>query len=54
MKYFTLFLFLFACTPTTWKVATDILEGEATVIENVIEDVSGLPHQKPSVKTVSK
>lgn len=52
MKYFTFLLFLFACSPTTWKVATDVLEGEGMIIEEVIADVSGLPHSKPVVNSI--
>jgi hypothetical protein len=39
-------LLLYGCAPRSIRILDDILRGEARVVENVLEDVSGIPHQQ--------
>lgn len=56
MKYFT-FATLFglvACNSPYFKMAEDIVVGEAQVIETVMEDAASIPHPKPQVTLIRK
>lgn len=49
------FLFLGGCSPQTVKVIDDVIEGEAHVIENIINDEAGVPAPvKPQVNLIGK
>lgn len=51
MKYILILMFLMcACDSPYFKIAEDIVIGEADVIEKVAEDSAGIPHRRPHVK----
>lgn len=55
MKYTILILIpLVACNSPYFKMAEDIVVGEAQVVETVIEDVASIPHPKPQVTVIKK
>lgn len=47
-------IFLVGCSPTEWKVADDIIEGEINTVEKVAQDLTGTDllqgKQKPKVE----
>lgn len=52
--FILLFLFIGSCTPGQIKIFEDAAEGELKIIENVVEDVAGMPRERPSVTVVQK
>jgi hypothetical protein len=48
------FLFLGACSPRDIKMIDDVIEGEAHVIEEIINDEAGCPSPKPQVTLIGK
>lgn len=41
--------FFAACTPFQWKLAEDIIQGEEKVVEQIAEDVTGIPQPDPTI-----
>jgi hypothetical protein len=55
MKYFLPTMIILASCASPWfKIAEDIVVGEAAVIENVMSDEAGIPHPKPTVNVIKK
>lgn len=52
MKFIPIFLIMLACSPKTVRAIDDIIEGEAKVIEQVVNDEIGQP--AAMTKPVSK
>jgi hypothetical protein len=52
MKLIPFLLFMFACSPMAMKTTEDIVSGELSVIEQAVQDMTGV--QKPSVDLVTK
>lgn len=53
--FMTLSCFVFcSCGPNSLEIVEDILEGELETVKKVEEDLSGVPHKRPSVNVIDK
>jgi len=50
MKFIPFLILFMACNPLMWKAAEDAVVGEVKVVEQVVDDLSGMPTQPASVQ----
>jgi hypothetical protein len=53
MKFIPLLVFFMSCNPLMWKAAEDVVVGEVKVVEEAVNDLSGV-QSNPVVVPVKK